>query len=248
MPFASRLTVAALLAALVFPSLSLAGTEEVSPTEAAIALYREGRSEEAVQAFASLSAASPSDESLKIWHALAILDTAYFLRLGNLGGEDTLAERAYAILKPLRVSQRENPVWYYALAKAFFLNDRSHKGKKAIEKALYYRPGYPEAYILLGDIAYNYGLNTVRQTWTEANPREEGRADSRKNYMHVLQISGLRPELKAEVEYKMGEVERRLAGRKDVAREWYEKSAATAADSRYGKLAAKRLEVMRRQE
>lgn len=223
-------------------------SEDSPPEQAAIALYRDGRLDEAITAFDELSRKSPSDDSLKIWWSLATLEKAYSMRLDKTSGSDVLAVRAYTILKPMYRSQWQNADWYYAMAKAYFLNGRPRKAIKAIEKGLYYRLEFPEAYILLGDIGYDRGMSAPSApSLDESNPSssleptKEGAIEAEKNYMVALKMPGLRPDVAAEADFKMGRLEMDLRNKSASAREWWEKAVAVAPQSRYGKLARTKL-------
>src|SRR5512134_1179545 len=99
--------------------------------EAALALYRDGRVAEAAVAFENLSGKNPADDSLKVWKALAWLEQARQMREEKKPGYQALVVRSYAVLKPLAGRQSDNPDWYYAVAKAYWLNNRSMKADKA---------------------------------------------------------------------------------------------------------------------
>jgi tetratricopeptide (TPR) repeat protein len=154
--------------------------------------------------------------------------------------------QAYAVLKPLASRMGTNPDWYYAMAKAFWLNDRPGKARKAIEKALHFRQNFPEAYILLGDLAYEYGLSAPSSSLNSPlNPIEEEASKAAGFYELALMKANLPPDIAAEACYKMGLVELMLRGKKGKAREWWEKAVASAPRSYYGKRAQGKLDTER---
>jgi len=212
--------------------------------EAAIALYRNGRADEATVAFDNLVRQFPADDSLKVWKTLAMLEKAIQMKEEKVPGYKALAVRSYAILKPLTYKMADNPDWYYAMAEAFWLNDRPMKAEKAIKKALYFRQDFPEAYMLLGDMAYDDGLNAppALLTGPPINPMEEWAIKASAQYERVLNMQPLGPELGAEACFKMGMVELALRGKKESARIWWRKALNLAPQSRYGKLAQEKVD------
>jgi len=217
---------------------------DLSAKEAAIDLYRNGRVDEAAVALDNLVRESPGDDSLKVWKALAMLERANRMREGKVPGYKTSVVQAYAILKPLASRMSQDPDWYFAMAKAYWLNDRTMKAEKALKKALYFRQVFPEAFMLLGDIAYEEGVNAppAPLTGPPINPREEGASKAAVQYERVLKVQPLSPALAAEASYKEGVVESALRDKKEKAIEWWRKAVAAAPQSRYGKMAQERLD------
>lgn len=214
--------------------------------EDAVSRYKEGRLNEAVAAFDKLLAEKPGDDGLKIWRATVILEQARRMKEEKDAAYKGRIAGAYAALKPLVSRNADNPDWYYAMAKAFWLNDRASKARKAIAKALYYRPGFPEAYILLGDLAFDEGLNAPPPSLTgpPVNPMEEFAAKASAEYERALQSQGLPPELCAEAYYRLGLVELVLRQKKGTAREWWSKAAAIAPKGRFGKMSQGKLDTL----
>jgi tetratricopeptide (TPR) repeat protein len=224
---------------------SIAAEPDPSPGfEEAMALYRAGRAADAAAAFDALSVKSPADDSLKLWKAIAQLEQARQLRDAKANGYKALIERAYAGLMQLRYREGGNPDWYWALAKAYWLNDRPMKAEKALKKAFYYRPVFPKGWLLLGDIAFERGMNAPPPPLTgpPVNPAEIEGAKAAEEYMRVLNTPALRPEIEAEARYKMGMVESVLKGKYEGSREWWTGAFAIAPDSLYGKMAQAKLE------
>ncbi len=142
-----------IIRAMVETSPAFLAAEAIQGEKDAIALYRQGSVAEAAAAFGKLIAEKPNDDGLKIWRALALLEQARGMKDSNVSGYKTLVVNAYAILQPLGRGQAANPDWNFAMAKAFWLNDRPSWAKRAAEKALGFRANFAEAQLLLGDLA-----------------------------------------------------------------------------------------------
>jgi tetratricopeptide (TPR) repeat protein len=246
MSYLIKIVIASLLSG-VFYSVGLAAEADLhAAREEALFLYKDGRADEASVAFDNLSRQSPADDSLKVWKALAMLEQARQMREATAPGYKPLVVEAYAVLKPLTHRMGTNPDWCYAMAKAYWLNDRPGKARKAIKKALYFRQNFPEAYILLGDLAYEDGLSAPSPSLNSpGNPVEEEASKAAALYDLALMKANLPPEIAAEASYKLGLVELVLRGKKDKAREWWEKAVASAPRSYYGKRAQGKLDTVR---
>ena len=174
--------------------------------EAAIASYREGKLEEAGGASDRLIAENPNNDQLKIWRALVSLEQARRMRESKTPGYKNTVVREWAVLKRLRRRNYNNPEWCLAVAKAYWLNDRSKKGRKAIEKALYYRSDFPEAKLLLGDIYFDEALENLKYDPDEDSSRDAA-ANAANAYQEVLVSKSLLPVQRAEALFKLGLVE-----------------------------------------
>ncbi len=228
------------------------GAPDVTPDQAAaleaqeqdaIDLYRHGKIPEALSAFDRLIAQKPGEDGLRIWKALGLLEQARGMKDSKTRGFKPLVTNAYAILHPLGQRQATNPDWNFAMAKAFWLNDRPTWARKAAGKALDLRPNFAEAHLLLGDLAFddeaapNAALRDSRSTtsmWQSA-------LASRKAYEKALSLADLSPELRAEALYKIGVVSAELENKRASARESWEKAMAADPDCRYGRMAQEKL-------
>jgi len=212
----------------------------------AVSRYKEGRLDEAVAAFDKLLAEKRGDDGLKILRAKVILEQARRMKEEKDTAYKGRVVGAYAALKPLVSRNADNPDWYYAMAKAFWLNDRASKARKAIAKALYYRPDFPEARILLGDLAFDEGLDAPPPPFSgpSVNPMEEFAAKASAEYERALQSQGLPPELRAEAYYRLGLVELVLRQKKGTARDWWSKAASSDPPGWFGKMAQGKLDTI----
>ena len=210
-------------------------------TQNAISLYRQGKTAEAAAAFDRLIAERPGDDTLKIWKALALLEQARAMKDGNMPGFKPLVVNAYGILQPMGKQQAKNPDWNFAMAKAFWLNDRPTWAKRAAGKALDLRPNYAEAQLLLGDLAYDDELSPAPGSNTTV---WRGTLASRKAYETALAIPGLPHDLRAEALYKIGVVSDVLDRKGAAARQYWEQAAAADPACRYGRMAQERLKAV----
>jgi len=215
---------------------------EITPGETeAIALYRQGRTAEAVAAFDRVLAEKPNDEGLKIWKALALLKQAGEMKESKVPGYKPVVLKAWAILQPMGQRQATNPDWNFAAAKALWLNDRAERAGRVVQRALAVRPNFAEAHLLLGDMAYDEAV--TRPTADPATRWRNG-LEVRKRYEMVLALPGLPSELQAEVLFKMGLVSEDLEGKKGDARGWWEKAVAADPACRYGRMAQEKLKAV----
>jgi tetratricopeptide (TPR) repeat protein len=215
---------------------------EMAPGESeAIALYRQGRTAEAVAAFDRLLAEKPNDEGLKIWKALALLKQAGEMKESKVPGYKPVVLKAWAILQPMGQRQATNPDWNFAAAKALWLNDRPERAGRVVQRALAVRPNFAEAHLLLGDMAYD---EAVAQSTADPATRWRSGLVVRKRYEMVLALPDPPSELQAEVLFKMGLVSEDFESKKGEPRGWWEKAAATDPASRYGRMAQEKLKAV----
>lgn len=242
-----RVMIRSLLAGLTVVALAasvLSAAEEPPGEKDAIALYRQGKGTEAAAAFDKLLQERPNDEGLKIWKALALLEQARAMRESQASGYKPLVVNAYAILRPLGKTQAENPEWLLAMAKAFWLNDRPERAYRVAKRALSARPNSGEAYLLLGDMAYEEAL--APPTAVPGGPRDAGVTwqrglAARTQYEAALGLPDLAPALRAEALYKLGVVSAELEKKSGDARGYWEKAVAADPSSRYAGMAQRKL-------
>ena len=241
------LTLIAALSIVVSCVPAMAAGGESSGMDAAIALYREGRLDEADAAFDKLREAKPSDDRLRICQTLVRLEKARTMRESGNDAYKGFVVNSYAVLKPMWGRNADNPDWYFAMAKALWLNDRSQKAKKSVEKAFFYRRDYPEGHLLLGDIALEEGRNIPAVSTGSSlsspgfNARSDSAREARRAYDAVLASKAAVSCLRAEAHYKLGLTALELEGARQAAVACWQEAAKTDPGSRYGKMAAERL-------
>lgn len=214
-------------------------------TQDAIALYRQGKGAEAAAAFDKLLVEKPGDDSLVIWRALALLEQAQATKDLDKLGYRPLVARAYTSVAPLKLRQSGNPDWNLAMAKAFWLNDRPTWASRAAGSAMALRSNFVEAQLVLGDIAYDTELSALNAPATDARrdtSRRFAGTFSRKEYEKALALPNISTSARAEALYKLGLVSAVLEGKRDSAREYWERAAAEDG-CRYGRLAQDKLKM-----
>ena len=232
-----------------------AGPPEMTPDKAAaleaqereaIALYRHGKIPEASAAFDRLIAEKPGEDGLRIWKALALLEQARGMKDSKTGSFKPLVVNAYTILQSVKQRQATNPDWNFAMAKAFWLNDRPTWAKKAAGRAVELRPNFAEPHLLLGDLAFDDEVApsaALRDSRSTTSVWQSALA-SRKAYENALSVADLTPDLRAEALYKIGLVSEELEHKRALARESWEKAAAADPDCRYGRMAQEKLKSL----
>jgi tetratricopeptide (TPR) repeat protein len=229
------------------PSAAKAPDAVAKGTEAAVALCRQGKGGEAVAAFDKLLMDRPGDEALKIWKARALLEQARALKDVNASGYKPLVVEAYRILQPMGRARVADPDWNFAMAQAFWLNDRPTWAGKAASKALELRADFAEAQLVVGDLSFD-----SERTAIDSSPNDPYRQSarrfagefSRKEYQKVLAMREVPPSLRAETFYKLGLVALELQGQKPAARDFWERAVAADPNCRYGALAQQRLATL----
>lgn len=228
------------------PKTVEAGARDI---QGAIALYRQGKVVEAEAAFDKLSVERPGDADVKVWKALAILEQARAKKDADegLAAYKPLVIKAYGILQPLGRTQTADADWNFAMAKAFWLNDRPTWAGKAAKKALELRANFAEPQLLLGDLAYDSDVQALASP--SGGPQRQtatlwAGAAARKEYEAALTIPGLAATLQAEAFYKLGKVAAELQQNRGAAREHWERAVAADPDCRYGAMAKQKLQAV----
>ena len=213
-------------------------------TQQAIALYHQGKVVEAEAAFDRLLAEKPGDEPLKVWKALAILEQARALKEADKSGYKPLVVKAYTILQPLGRRIPDDPDWNFAMAKAYWLNDRPTWAGRAAKTALKLRPNFVEPVVLLGDLAYDSDAQDLAMP--AGSPQRQNAVmwpgvSARKEYDKALAMPDVSAALQAEIQYKLGKVAADVQKKPAVAREHWERAVAADPTCRYGVMAGQKL-------
>jgi tetratricopeptide (TPR) repeat protein len=218
----------------------------VRSEDAAIALYKQGKIAEAAAAFDRLIAEKPSDDGLRVWKALTLLEQAREIKDNNASGFKPLVMNAYAILESLKQRLATTADWNFAMAKAYWLNDRPTWASRAAGNALRLQANYPEAQMLLGDVAYDNELSALAQppgSPARENAQRWAGLAPRREINKVLTMPDLPAPLRAEALYKLGLISAELEKKPDTAREYWDRAVTADPACRYGRMAQRRLEA-----
>jgi TolB-like protein len=157
----------------------------------------------------------------------------------------TLVYESFADLKKIFRGNEKSPEIYLAFAKCYSVNNRFHKATKSLKKALYFKPGYTEALIAKGDIYFDESKRLADDTFDDKAERESYRAKKTavKSYEYAMNAGALKPETKAMISYKLGELYNYFRD-KDKAKEYWSGAVKADAKSDWGKKSQDRLTVL----
>lgn len=157
----------------------------------------------------------------------------------------TLVYEAFADLKKIYRGNEKSPEIYVAFAKCYSLNNRFHKAEKSLKKALFFRPGYTEALIAKGDIYFDESKRLADDTFNDKAERKSRRAKNTavKSYEYAMNSGDLKPEIKAMISYKLGDLYNYYRDM-DKAKECWSGAVKADAKSEWGKKSQERLTLM----
>jgi tetratricopeptide (TPR) repeat protein len=162
------------------------------------------------------------------------------------------AREAGRSIKLMRAANAGNGDYWVIYVKYATLVETKNEGHitKALQKAFYYKPKNPEAYIaqadyyfdcareLQTDPAQQYSMNTMGSDTSEA------KANLVKSARDAYQAALAGPVSDARNAYillRLGDMEARISGNRDAARNYWDRAAKLAPAAGSGKLAAQRL-------
>ncbi|MBI5205221.1 MAG: tetratricopeptide repeat protein [Nitrospirae bacterium] len=195
---------------------------------------------------------NPDNNKYQLSYADTVLDQCVGMKMANNSLWKLKAKEGGSKIKALSRKMSANPDYYLAYAKYLWIAETRKESNiyKTIDKALYYKPDYPYAYIVKGDIYSGLArdFNPVEQQMDSA--ALTGSPVSTKNsladtalasYTKALASPDLNDRKKAYVYYKMGELEYQILNNSTRARANWEKAVSLSPDSKTGELAKKRL-------
>lgn len=113
---------------------------EPDPLAAADALYKAGKYNEAIQRLTPLAANEPFNLRINILLAKAQIEEAAAMKAQGNAQYKILIHQPYRNGARLYRIDPTSPGPIYVIGKSLLVNDRPHKGVKALKKALYYAP------------------------------------------------------------------------------------------------------------
>ena len=181
-----------------------------------------------------------SDVEMKLSRIDPILEEVKRLKgIGNVQWEFKYKE-AMRVLESIYAQYPYSPVVFYYYAMTYAAVDEVRRANKALEKALYYEPGYKEALLLRGDINYDYGRKISLTSFRGKSKRIKLGIYAREAFESA---AGMEQDiqLKAMIYYKIGNTYAELSGDEAKGKEYWQKAASMAPDSDAAQLAWKKL-------
>lgn len=211
----------------------------------AMFLKEEGKSDEAINTFNKF--VEVSKDELK--RTDAMLEQCMIMKDMKAPAWKYKAKEAQQKVKILYRSHYLNPEYWLVYAKFAALINRERDVYGAFKKAFFYKPDYPEGYIVKGDLYGYLAKNTDPSESTvstsidsayepvskENSARYNKGKEAKKSYEIALRNSTLGNDKKAYIHYKIGTLEMDiLSNKEDAIRNW-KKTAELSPDSIYGK-------------
>ncbi|MFA5846625.1 MAG: tetratricopeptide repeat protein [Thermodesulfovibrionales bacterium] len=218
----------------------------------AIILIEGGDYDAAYDILKKLISENPDNNKYQLSYADTILDQCVVMKMANNSLWKLKAKEGGAKIKALSRKMSGNADYYLAYAKYLWLAETRKESNiyKTIDKALYYKPDYPYAYIVKGDIYFGLArdFNPVEQqmdsaalTGSPVSTKTSLADTALASYTKALANPDLNDRKKAYVYYKMGELEYQILSSSTRARANWEKAVSLSPDSKTGELAKKRL-------
>ncbi len=213
-------------------------------------------SEKYDEAFTILNRLANSSPDIKYHFALidTILEQFRIMKENKNPAWKTKAYAAKVKIKTMLMSNRSNPEFWLLYAKYSGLVEKDKHFQGGLKKALYYKPGYVDAYIVKGDIYfYQARITDAYETIEEDSVSYTGDYETEKYvrffkgkealaaYEKALKSQGITDEKKAAIYYKMAELKLQIFKNKDDSLEFWKKSVELSHDSKWGKLSNNRL-------
>lgn len=213
--------------------------------EKAMFLKEDGKSDEAISMFSKFMDASKDE----LKRTDAMLEQCMIMKDMKAPAWKYKAKEAQQKVKILYRSHYLNPEYWLVYAKFAALINRERDVYGAFKKAFFYKPDYPEGYIVKGDLYGYLAKNTDPSESTvstsidsayepvskENSARYNKGKEAKKSYEIALRNSTLGNDKKAYIHYKIGTLEMDiLSNKEDAIRNW-KKTAELSPDSIYGK-------------
>ncbi len=115
------------------------------------ALFEEKKYDAVIERISGPAHDNPYNFTLNILLAKAQLEKCAILKENGNKSYKTLIYEPYAIGQRLHKMDERRYEPYYIVAKSLLINNRAHKAKRTIKKALYFAPNDAESLLVLGD-------------------------------------------------------------------------------------------------
>ncbi len=138
-------------------------TDAARSEEAAIALYKQGRSAEAAAAFDRLIAEKPNDDGLRVWKALTLLEQAREIKDANAIGVQAAGHERLCDPAAARAETGDQRGLEFRDGQGLLVERPAHLGESGRGERPPPAANYPEAQLLLGDLAYDSEVSSLAQ-------------------------------------------------------------------------------------
>lgn len=239
----------------VFLGIDPARSEETKQEELykkALSLKNDGDSDSAVEILSKLLAENPAVGKYEIGHLDTVIDQCITMKGLNNSAWKVKAKEMGNKIKLIQARESTNADYWLVYAKYSWLVEtrRDKHITKALEKALFYKPGYAEAYILKGDIYFDLAKKADPNEKQDDNSftggsgisdRHSQALTARSSYEAALLSSNMDNKRKAYIYNKMGDLKYQIFSDTAAAKKDWERAASLSPDSRAGKLAGEKL-------
>jgi hypothetical protein len=219
--------------------------------EKAMVLKEDGKGDEAINMFNKFM--DTNKDELK--RTDAMLEQCMIMKGMKTPTWKTKAREAQQKVKILYRTNYMNPEYWLVYAKFAAIVNEERDVYGAFKKAFYYKPDYPEGYIVKGDLYSYLAKNTDPSESTastaigyeeahvskENSVRYQKGKEAKESYEIALRNSTLDNDKKASIHYKIGELEMNILLNKEEAIKNWKKTVELSRDSMYGKKSAELL-------
>lgn len=219
--------------------------------EKAVSLKEEGKSDEAINMFNKFMDASKDE----LKRTDAMLEQCMIMKGMKARAWKSKAKEAQQKVKILYRTHYMNPEYWLVYAKFAALVNKERDVYGAFKKAFFYKPDYPEGYLVKGDLYSYLAKNTDPSESTESSVigytdgpdskensvRYHKGKEAKESYEIALRSSTLDSDRKAYIHYKIAELEMDIFPNKEEAVKNWKKAVGLSPDSIYGKKSAELL-------
>jgi tetratricopeptide (TPR) repeat protein len=235
---------AALVLAIVPPAIAFDEIQEEEYLQAR-KLLSEENFVEAMNIFKELKRERSEDFRVRLAIIDINIDHARVLKGNNDPSWKGKVYTAFNDLKGIYRANLSSPEMYLSFAKCYALNNRFQKARKSLKKAFYFKPGFREGLIVQGDIYFDRAKELADNVFDEGAEEEGYRAKrfAIKSYEDAMNSGGLKPETKAMISYKLGDLYNHFR-QKDKAKQYWSVATETDVESYWVKKSQDRLTLL----
>jgi len=205
-------------------------------------LLTEEKTEEARTIFSMLAKEAPLDLKVRLGLIDTTIEEGRILKFNKLDGWKSKIYAAFGELKAIFRANATSPEIYLSFAKCYWLNNRFQKADKSLKKAFYYKPGYPEAYLLKGDMYFDKSKESNIDPFNESESQgesEQRRKIAIESYEKAL-IGITDSYTQSMVNYKLGELYAYFRNH-NKGKDYFEKAVSIASNSYWAEKSKQKL-------